>query len=62
MNKLTELQKEQIIQRYTVGNESPVLLAKEYGVTRQSIYNVINKVDIKRVRVIEGGATCKLAK
>ena len=61
MNKLTELQKEQILKRYIAG-ESPALLAVEFHVTRQSIYNVINKVDIKRVRVVEGGASCKLAK
>lgn len=62
MNKLTENQKAEIIQRYIQG-DSPALLAQEYGVSRQSIYNVINKVEIKRTRVIvEGGASCKLAR
>lgn len=60
--KLNKTQKEQIIKRYVDG-ESPAILAREYGVTRQSIYNVINKVEIKRIRVIESGlASCKLAR
>lgn len=44
--KLTPIQKEEIVKKYTSGT-SVVSLAKEYNVSRQTVYTTIDKVNKK---------------
>jgi DNA-directed RNA polymerase specialized sigma24 family protein len=51
--KLTEAQEQEIIRRYVAG-ASPKALAYSFGVTRQTIHNIINRAGVKRVRIYPG--------
>jgi DNA invertase Pin-like site-specific DNA recombinase len=49
--KMTKLQQEEIIRRYVAG-ASPKALAYSFGVSRQTIHNIVNQAGVKRIRVI----------
>lgn len=44
--RLTDKEKVDIIKRYTVGLETMINLAKEYGITRQGLYRILNKAGV----------------
>jgi DNA-directed RNA polymerase specialized sigma24 family protein len=50
--KLTELQKQEIVRRYVAG-ESPKALGGVFGVSRQTIHNIVNRAGVWRMRVIK---------
>jgi Mor family transcriptional regulator len=49
--KLTKEQKHEIFRRYLAG-ESATNLALEYGASRKTVYRIVDKIGIQRVRVI----------
>jgi DNA invertase Pin-like site-specific DNA recombinase len=51
--KMTKLQQEEIIRRYVAG-ASPKALAYSFGVSRQTIHNIVNQAGVKRIRIYPG--------
>jgi DNA invertase Pin-like site-specific DNA recombinase len=49
--KINDAQRQDVIRRYLSGERASDL-AHEYNVTRQTIYWIINKVEIKRIRIL----------
>ena len=56
--RLTDMDKVNIIKRYSVGLETMIALAKEYGVTRQGVYKVIKKSGIEPMDITWLDVSC----